>query len=177
MLTYYHRSNSYGLQGRSSLFIPGSRGGGRYESAWQTAVPFDRGSKPTVSQSCSYETGTIPSALIREARVVGFISRSWAAPPVPETLPCAALSAPRILSASICRIWASVSTTRSVAATSVKREVGVGVVAEHRQRPTYSLRWRRCCKNLPIAAIEECPSSDQRGQVANLPAGEARCST
>ena len=46
----------------------------------------------------------IHNALIRDASVVGLIPSSSAAPPGPETLPLVALSAARMLSASICRI-------------------------------------------------------------------------
>jgi hypothetical protein len=48
--------------------------------------------------------GRMPSALIRDAKVVGFSPSNWAAPPGPDTLPFAAASAARMLSASSCRI-------------------------------------------------------------------------
>src|SRR5476649_1135339 len=56
------------------------------------------------------EMRLIPSDLIRDASVVDFMPSNCAAPLGPETLPFAALSAARILSASSWRIWASVRT-------------------------------------------------------------------
>jgi hypothetical protein len=88
----------------------------------RASVSSDRS---TSGRSWSYQLGTIPSALIRDAKVVGFIPSSWAAPTGPETFPHAAFRAARILSASSYRISAAVRTLPGSATKASGSRVGL----------------------------------------------------